>query len=1204
LLWIWLEQAGDMLDRDLQQAMDSLHAGDYARVEAWCQKALGEAPRDPDALRLLGILRLQGGRAVEAIPVLRTALQADAGNLSALDALSAALMAVADYAQAEEVIRRALAAGANLPVASVRLGLALAAQGKWEQAAQAYADAANGDPQFAEAHHNLGHALMELHRPQEAAACFRRALALNPRNPDTHAALGAALHDLGRPNDSMDCCRRALELDANHALAHVNLGSALLELGELERSRKCFERAVALQPNLARARTGLAAVLHERGRWDEAVVHYELALAIDAGSVEAQYNLALARLYRQQFEQAWPGFERRLDREDAHGQFRRDGATVALYKKLPRWRGPVNEGSREVAIWAEQGIGDQVLFSTLIPELIGAGVPFIYEVDRRLLGAYQRAFPGHRFVPIADPPQSDLRQVPRVLLSGSLPGLFRRSRADFLRQPEKLLSALPERVACYQGRFGALGPGLKVALSWHSRREGRLGSRKSVPLIEFAPLLRVPGVHFVDAQYGDTAAERRAVEDTTVVPLLHFDEVDYYNDLEEVLAILTACDLVITASNATAHFAGALGKRTWLLYPADNPPFHYWVHGGSYRSLWYPSVEIVTAPHLAEWTSLLARAAERLRSVSGSSPAWSRSAGAGEKTSALSHEPDRDPSNARVWSELAHSLRMEGRLDEARRAAIQAIEFEPELASAWFNLGASLQGDGKTSQCIEIYRKTVELKPDFAEAWSNLGGVLAALGDPSGEIDAYRRALAINPRLAPVWSNLGNALQGAGQLGEAESACRRATELDPSFAAAWSNLGNALTESGQHEEAVRACETAQRLDSGSAEAWSALGGALHGAGRYDEAILAHRRAIEIQPGNAQLHFNLGVTLQHCGQSTEAIACFRRALAIRPDHAEAHCELGLALLSTGELREGWEEYEWRWRRPGVEPKRHDFALWNGDASKPCRLLLWAEQGIGDQIIYASMIADLVSSPMGIALEVDPRLAPLYRRSFPYLTVHPRREPPLVNPADYDRHAPLASLGRWLRRSFENFPRHGGYLKPDPSRVEAYRNRLGGNQATRIVGISWKSTNQEFGRHKSTELVDWLGILQAPRVRFVDLQYGDTASERGLVEQQAGARFEHLPDLDLYHDLEGLAALCAACDLVITVSNVTAHVAGALGRPVWLLVPKANGKLWYWFSGRTDSPWYPSMRIFTQQTPGNWGQVLDAVEMELAAFLKGG
>jgi len=163
-------------------------------------------------------------------------------------------------------------------------------------------------------------------------------------------------------------------------------------------------------------------------------------------------------------------------------------------------------------------------------------------------------------------------------------------------------------------------------------------------------------------------------------------------------------------------------------------------------------------------------------------------------------------------------------------------------------------------------------------------------------------------------------------------------------------------------------------------------------------------------------------------------------------------------------------------------------------------------------------------------------------------------------------------------------------------------LSGKRQARLVGISWKSANKELGALKSHSLRDWLGILRVAQARFVDLQYGETASEREVVERQAGTRIEHLPDLDLYNDLEGLAALCAACDLVITASNVTAHVAGALGRPVWLLVPKTNGRHWYWFSGRTGSPWYPSLRIFTQQAAGDWSGVLDEVAQELAAFIK--
>jgi hypothetical protein len=171
---------------------------------------------------------------------------------------------------------------------------------------------------------------------------------------------------------------------------------------------------------------------------------------------------------------------------------------------------------------------------------------------------------------------------------------------------------LPQRVAHYRGRLDALGPGLRVALSWRSSRTDRAGPKKNVALAQFAPLLALSGVHFVDVQYGDTAAERGEVERATGVRLVHFDEVDYFNDLEAVLALLQACDLLITTSNVNAHLGGVLGQRTWLLYLADNPPFHYWAHQGAYRSRYYPSVEILTSPGLRDWSGLAALAARKL----------------------------------------------------------------------------------------------------------------------------------------------------------------------------------------------------------------------------------------------------------------------------------------------------------------------------------------------------------------------------------------------------------------------------------------------------------------------------------------------------------------------------------------------------------------------------------------------------------------
>ena len=561
------------------------------------------------------------------------------------------------------------------------------------------------------------------------------------------------------------------------------------------------------------------------------------------------------------------------------------------------------------------------------------------------------------------------------------------------------------------------------------------------------------------------------------------------------------------------------------------------------------------------------------------------------------------PGDARAWNELAHSLRLQGQIAEARVAAERALQFDPGLAPAWFNLGAVEVAQGELARGIESYRKALGLKPDFAEAWSNLGGVFGTQGQFSEEIDAYRRALAINPRLAPVWSNLGAALQASGELEEAVSACRRAVELDSGFAAAWHNLGNALYERGKYEESKQACEQALQLAPRFAAAWSALGNAWQGLGHLDEALRAHHHALEIEPGGAELRFNLGVTFKYCGRLAEAVACYRRGLALNPGNVEAHWNLGLALLTAGELQEGWDEYEWRWRRRKAEAKRYDFAPWNGDVSKPWRLLVWAEQGIGDEIIYASMLAELAASPLAVTLEADPRLVSLLQRSLPQVAVIPRRDPPAIDRADYDFEAPLASLGRWLRTSFANFPRHAGYLKPDSSRVAAYRRRLREHapDGAKIIGVSWKSRNEEFGSFKSVQLADWADMLRDARVCWVDLQYGDTAAERAALEAQSGVHIEHLPELDLFNDIEGLFALCAACDLVLTVSNVTTHIAGALGRPVWQLTAQAKGRIWYWFTDRSDSPWYPSLRLFTQRTPGSWQEVLAEVAQELAAFI---
>jgi tetratricopeptide (TPR) repeat protein len=518
-----------------------------------------------------------------------------------------------DAAGAERVCSEILRQSPGHPGALQLLGLALVALDRSGEAVGIFGQARDADPENPATHLNLGNALANQGRREEALASYRKSLELDPGLAAAHVSIGRQLKLMGRLADAETAFLTALAITPDHVDVLSDLGSIKAEQGLYAESQAWFEKALVLEPDNPAARNGLGNALSARHSWDLAAAQYSRALASDSGLAEAGYNLGLVQLFRHAFEPGWQGYEHRLQCREVRVGLRKGAQTLEMYERLPRWRGPAEEPRHEVAIWAEQGIGDQILFSTLIPELIAAEVPFIYEVDRRLLAAYERAFPGTRFVALSKPPLGPLLLTSRVLLAGSLPGLFRHSRESFHRQPRRLFGALPQRVAHYRGLFAARGSGPKVALSWRSKNAVvRLGPGKNVPLMEFSPLLVVPGACFVDVQYGDTADERRAVEAATGVKLLHFDEVDYYNDLEELLAILEACDLVITTSNATAHLAGALGKRAWLLFLADRAPFYYWAHGGTGRSLWYPAVEIVTSPELVEWKTLIERAAQQL----------------------------------------------------------------------------------------------------------------------------------------------------------------------------------------------------------------------------------------------------------------------------------------------------------------------------------------------------------------------------------------------------------------------------------------------------------------------------------------------------------------------------------------------------------------------------------------------------------------
>lgn len=508
-------------------------------------------------------------------------------------------------------------------------------------------------------------------------------------------------------------------------------------------------------------------------------------------------------------------------------------------------------------------------------------------------------------------------------------------------------------------------------------------------------------------------------------------------------------------------------------------------------------------------------------------------------------------------------------------------------------------GQGLLEEAVQCYRQAVRIDPDFAEAHYNLGVVLLLQGNAKDAVDSFRRAIAVKPEYFEAHTNLGASLETLGNAEEAMAAYGQALAVNPSHARAHGNLGGALQKLKRPDEALAALEKALALEPQFPEALNTMGNVFCDLGRFDDAVGGFQRAIALQPDFAQAHHNLGNTCKKAGRMDDAVASLTRAIEINPDYAEAHWNLSHVLFHQGRLAEGWDEHEWRWRCPEAPAQKRDFtqAPWPGPGAPAKTILVWGEQGVGDEILFAGMIPDLLALGANVIIECDRRLVPLFQRSFPEATCIAQTDPPAADVISgaVDWQTPSGGLGRWFRRDFDAFPSRSSYLKADQDRQAAIGKKYRKKTPALVVGIAWSSINADIGKEKSLSLTDLRGLAKIPGIRLVDLQYGDTAGALREFEEATGTAILHDEDIDQMADLDGFAAQVAALDLVVTVSNTTAHLAGALGVETYLMLNTVP--LSCWLGERRDSPWYPSVRLFRQGTRGDWSGVLAEVEAEV-------
>ena len=521
------------------------------------------------------------------------------------------------------------------------------------------------------------------------------------------------------------------------------------------------------------------------------------------------------------------------------------------------------------------------------------------------------------------------------------------------------------------------------------------------------------------------------------------------------------------------------------------------------------------------------------------------------------------PNEASYHSNLGTALWKQGRLDAAAACYRAAIARNPNYPKAHFNLGTVLWQQRRLDEADACYCNAIHLKPDYPEAHDNLGTVRKELGRLDEAVICYIRALAFRPDYPEAQNNLGTVLWQQGRLDDAIGCYRRALALRPGFSEAHFNLGIAVGELGQ----------------------------------LDAAVDCYRSALALRPDYPEAYDNLGTTLKELGRLDEAVACYRKALELAPEHPEAHSNLGIALLARGDFAAGWEEHEWRLQTPQLRKAWRNFPQpqWRGEAAAGRTLLIHAEQGFGDTLQFCRYGALAAARGLRVILEVQPPLVRLLRGLPGVDRVVARGDalPP------FDLHCPMLSLPLAFGTTLETIPGAACYLRADPEEVTAWETRLATlRQPARRVGLAWAGNPRAHSRglaavdrRRSMAPAELAPLFQLPGVQFVSLQKSGPA---------APAEFPLTDLMAAVNDFADTAALVANLDLVISVDTAVAHLAAALGKPVWLL--DRFDPCWRWLTGRRDSPWYPTLRLYRQPRPGDWEAVVAEVVRDLRVLQK--
>ncbi len=1191
------------------------------------RRALELRPDYADCHNNSGIAWARLGRYQEAIASYRRALELRPAFAEPHNNLGIVHASQGRPKDAIGEFRQALAIRPDYADAWANLGVALTAHGQLDEAIEVYRRAVTVAPASARAHCSLGTALATTGRFNLATTSFRRALEINADYSEAHNDLGNALRELGELDEAEQHLRRAIALKRDHPEAHNNLGVLFVKQRQFAAAVAEYDAAIRQRPDFAEAHlnralawlatgdfrkgwveyewrwrtAGFQELVSSQPRWDGGLLDGKtILLWSEQGIGDTLQFVRYARLVRQRGARVWfkapralhpllsrtPGIDRLIAEDEQPPSFDCHSPLVSLPRLLATTLDDIPAG-QPYLFPSEQLVRRRQAELEALGEKLKVGIG--WRGNPRFASDRERSIPLVELLPLTkvsgvqlvslqknpemgESPTSEIPSqiyVPKGQLDEAA-GAFMDTAA--IMASLDLVITSDSALAHLAGGMGA--PTwllLPYAADWRW-----LTNRTDSP---WYPTMRL----FRQASPGDWASV--------------FSEVAAA--LREVLARRTRDQAIVKYSDG-AHAWNSRGVALAERGELDEAIALF------RRALRYD-------PNLAEAHSNLGNAlrhqgkfeeaVERLRRAIAIQPEYAEAhhnlgivfarqqqhekAIASFRT-AIEHKPD----FAIAWNSLGLSQAGLGSFAEAEASFRKALEIDPRSPRTLNNLGNALADAGKRDAGVQYFERALAFDPNYAEALNNLGNSLRDLGRLDQAIASFERALAIRPEFNEAHNNLGIAWANKGEFDRAIACYQEALRVSPGYAAAHNNLGIALGHRHRYEEAVASYHRALELKPDYAEAHNNLGIVLSQQGEYDEAIRCYRRAIELKPSYAEAYSNLGITFSELGQLDDALQSYDEALRLKPNYPDAYMNRSLAFLARGDFQRGWQEYELRWNCKDFKRRNFDKPQWAGEPLAGRKLMLHAEQGFGDTFQFVRYARLVKERHEGTVIVWCPRpLIPLLSEC-PYidqLTVEGESLP------EFDVHLPLLSLPRIFGTRLENVPNQAPYLFPNSELAERWRRELSYIGAFK-VGINWQGNPRYRGdRHRSIPLEKFAPLAEIPGVRLISLQ-------KGLGTEQIAKTSERfsLTELPPHRDERAgsfmdTAAILTQLDLVVSSDTSLVHLAGGLGVPVWLALPRAAD--WRWLLDREDCPWYPTMRLFRQRKQGEWDEIFDRIAFEL-------